>query len=613
MSFLSSNQSPANKKIVLVEIDIPQIQRVWINYEAGIWFYKFNWSGITVTGSDGLIGYYSDEVPEINNIGSMKVEATNFIKVSVLAELRAQEGSFYWDRGTQTVYAHFVDWHHPLSKIISVGLTSGFSTSARFDENGRPLDSYFNDIYYRPCVRSIPAISKRKDPLFFGIMMFQGASITLDNQDGYFGDYVDNKIFGQPIKVLYGVDDIIYDEYETIFSGFVEKVTIDYTKFTIQIQDARKFLSRKIPINRFEKSDYPNLSDDSVNIVKPIAYGVVRDAPCICTNEDEVTPANYTFMFMDTEFHTAVEFTQAYAEGEKKAVVSSDLAAGTFVLSNANYDPGQEVTADFTGASTDNALDVLKDVLLNYGDVAYIDTNYDRGEWNYETGLAPDIYLWVGDGKEETISEIILAVCKSVNGAFLVTNEGKYTFRTYNKDKVILKTIEDYEWLNAPQISYDSTKYLTSARAKYNQKISTDRYRIYTNLSQEGDILEDYQQYRQKDFETLLVSESDAEDFTDEILDLSNTVWPIVRRKTKLQNIDVDIMNFIIANHARPGREAKKAVYEVIGYSRNMTLGEVHLEMRYVRDYQETEYDYEQGILYYEYIYGHKIHAVTEY
>jgi hypothetical protein len=345
-TFATLKDKPFSQKIVLVEIDLPQNHYVFINYEAGIWFYQFYWAGVTVTGSDGLIGYYDNEIPEINAIGSVKVDNETYTSVSSIADVRLQEKSFKFERGTQKLYIHFGDSEHPLNKIVALGLTSGFSNSPVIVD-GRPKSSYYNDIFYSPRIKSIPQINKQKDPLSYGLIAFQGGNIELDNTDGYFDDFVENDIFGQPVRILIGFDDLDYAQYRKVFTGYIEDFTVTRTSFSVSAQDKRKSLSRQLPVNRFTVADYSDLNENSVDKPKPIAWGAVRGAPCVCLDEDG-SPANYSFMFLDTTYHPASALTTVYVDGEAVAVASSNLAAGTFTISSANYSPGQEVTADFT-------------------------------------------------------------------------------------------------------------------------------------------------------------------------------------------------------------------------------------------------------------------------
>jgi hypothetical protein len=618
-TFATLKDKPISQKIVLVEIDLPQDQEIFLNYEAGIWFYQFFWNAATITGSDGLIGYYEGEIPEVNAIGSLKVNNESYTQVSEIQDVRDNNKSFNFDRGTQRLYIHFDGYEPPLDKVVTLGLTSGFSNSPQIVD-GRPKLSYYNDIFYAPRIKSIPQINKQKDPLSYGLIAFQGGNIELDNTDGYFDDFVENDIFGQPVRILIGFDDLDYAQYRKVFTGYIEDFTVTRTSFSITAQDKRKSLSRELPTNRFTVADYSDLNEDSVDKPKPLAWGAVRGAPCVCLDEDGA-PANYSFMFLDTTNHPANALTAAYVDGEAVAIASSDLSAGTFTIASANYTPGQEVTADFTGFEDDdgnaivNGLDVILDILEHYDSKSFIDENFNISEWNSETLRAANIALWIGDGEELKISEAIEKICVSLWGIFLVQDDGLFTFRSYYDSRAITRNILSDEWIGDPKISYPSEYYLTSAKIQYDKHISGGNYKSFVNKDYEADTWEIYKVYIEKELETLLASSSDADNLSERVLLISKQIYKNVVRKTKTQHIDLDLMQFVVCEHSRPFLDAPDwGVYEIIGIQKNLSSFEVTLTLRYVEDYTWPESpSYVQGIIWFDKIFGDKIHAVTSY
>lgn len=589
MTFTTEKNKPGSYKITLVEIDYPLSAGVFINEEAGIWKYRWYFSGATVTGSDGLVGYYQNESEEVNKVRSVSVDAEQLTETTSLANLLLQNKSFYYSSAEQTIYVHFDEWGRALDSSIIMGAVNGFCDKAQLNADGKPVDAYYDDIYYRPCIKEIPTITHQKDPLFYGVISFNQGNVIFQNSDGFFDHIDEYNLIGQKGRVLYGFDGMDYDEFRIIYDGVIDKFQINFDKFTLTITDKRKWLEREIPVLRFSQTDYANLSDDSVDIPKPLAWGTVRRGPCVCLNEDESAPASYTFMFLDTTNYSATSISKVYVEGVSVAISSSDMAAGTFVLLDANYDPGNEVTADFVGftdgGTIENGLDVIVDILNIYGDIAYNTDNYDTTEWASEQATADDIGLWVGDGNELTIRDIIQIICVSLNGIFLVKDNGKYTFRTYDAARTPDRTISNDEWLDMPQIVHDANLFLTSALVKYNRRFSGNTFRRYVDDSSEHDIFSTYGQYRQQDFETVLVTSANAQSLAESIMSQNNEVKPVITRKTKTQNIDLEIMQFVYAEHKRPAAlQNERTTYEIIGIQKNITKAEAVLTMRYVSD-----------------------------
>jgi len=473
MTFSDQQQLPNSYKIILVEIDVPILRDNFINAEAGIWTVRINWDGVTLTDDYGIEGYYPDEIAAINKIASLLVDDVAYMAVESWADLRTQEKSFLFEFGSQEVHIHFDDWHLPLDSVIRLGVVTGYCDMAQVDDEHRVTGSYYDGIYYRPCVKSVPSFKKSKDPLFFGLLAYEGGNISFINTDGYFDDFAEGDVFGQPCRILAGFNDLEYSQFRRVFSGYIEDFTIDRDEFSLSVKDPRKFLSKKLPPNVFSVDDYADMDPDQEDVRKPLAWGTIKNAKCYCLNDEEAAPASYTFMFLDTEFHEAHELTEVRVEGVVKVPASTDLAAGTFTLATANYDPGDEVMADFVGYEDDegdpieNAIGVLIDIIYNYGEIAYIGTSYNLGEMEYARSLAPDVGLWIGDGEELTINEAVEKICFACNGIFFNRDDGKWSFCTYRESRTPKRTIHSDEWLEDPKKTYSAKQFLSSCVVKY--------------------------------------------------------------------------------------------------------------------------------------------------
>ena len=188
-----------------------------------------------------------------------------------------------------------------------------------------------------------------------------------------------------------------YADLTKIFSGFIEDDSTDFEDFSVTLQDIRAGLTQPIATNYLTLDDYPHLDDSNENAPKPIAYGNIYNAPCICLNEGQVA-ATYTFILCDTEFN-AVSATgfQVYNEGvSKTANATLNASAGTFTLPAAHYSPGDEVTADFIIPIT-NGVDIIKDLILNYDSKPFLASFWDLDEVNTAEALSRNTSLYIDD------------------------------------------------------------------------------------------------------------------------------------------------------------------------------------------------------------------------
>ena len=610
MSFADYQNLPVSKKIVLFEIDLPvageNANDVLLNYEAGIWFNTLHPGVIYVTGSDGQVGYYANQsVDDLKDVSSVKVGIVDYLKVSGMEELREQKEAFYYDRPTTKLYIHFTGTEQPLDKRVVIGVFFGFCDQVS------STGCYYGNSYYEPRIKSIPSINKSKDRMFFGLMQYTGGSVTLDNSDGYFNNFGQLNAFRQKAVIRFGYDGLDYDDFRVVFTGYVEKYSYDFGKFTVNLQDLRKLLSRKIPTGYLKKADYPYLADDDVDKVKPIAYGVIRNARCICLNPEQ-GGASYTFLLADTTYNAITSIEAVYIDGGATTLYTADLTAGTITLASAYVsDNLSDVTADFT-VSPSNSLQAARDIIANYAGVSFISTNYNIREWNRAQAKARAIGLYIGEAIE--ISKAIEYCCVASDAVFIVQDDGKYTARIYNADRTPAKTIYSDEWIGEPAVSIDESEILSSVVKKYSKNWDANTFRSYLNDDYEDEVSTQYKSYQQESIETLLTNENDAAAKSESIMALSKEITDQVKRKVKTQHIDLEVMDFIIAApKTRYGKTEQWGYYEILGINKNLSKAEIELTMRFVATYTPpAESDYAQGYLWFNRLIEEKLFSVTE-
>lgn len=598
MSFATEKIKPGSFKICLLELDTPIVTETFINYSAGIWKNVLSGnlgrSGITVTGSDGLIGFYEEQIPiSYFRIGSLVVDDEEYTQQTSISDCVTQVKSFYYDNTTLTIYYHFADFGIPWGKIVRIGVICGFA-----DKVGTVNGAYYDDIYYDPRVVNIPAMRKAIDPLFWGILQYTGGSATLINSDGFFETFIERELIGQPARLYWGFDGLAFSEFRKVFSGIIEDYSFSRDTFTLNIIDDRKFLSRSIPIRKFDKSEYPDISDDNAGTVKPLAWGVIRGAPLVCLDEMNPTATDYRFFVCDTTDHSITGVTNVilngivvdpgdwtYADGvvtmAASVFVSDPSGSGDDYYVEDNLD---SVTADFVGfAGITKGLDVIKDILLTYANVQYIASNYDLTEWAAATLVSRDVGIYLNE--ETPINEVIQKICVAEDGIFLVKDDGLYTFRIFDYNRTPNRTIKTDEWLNEPTKKYQSKELLSSVKVQYNKHQDNDTWKSITNSDYQKYVLSKYKLYREKSFETVLVDDDDALAKTESIMYRSKEIYPVVSRKTKTQNIDLEIMDFIDAEHSRESDEIKDwSTWEIIGINKDLNNAEITLDMRWVKD-----------------------------
>lgn len=235
MSFATEVSKSRSCYRVLVEVDIAPENTEWVNHGAGIWVYSPNvlYSWVDASLLDGFSGGV------LVNVGSVYSDTYPLTEVSTIAALTPNE--YHWDHENNNLYVCLVDYDEPSLHTVWVGEVYGFSFT-EFTPSGMGTSQPY---YGR--LSGAPKVTIAQDPLFFGRVTYGGGSVRIVNQDGEYDTFAqDNNIYGNQVRILLGFDGLDYDDYERVYTGNVEKVTVAEDYLSIAVADPRKQLSRAI-------------------------------------------------------------------------------------------------------------------------------------------------------------------------------------------------------------------------------------------------------------------------------------------------------------------------------------------------------------------------------
>ena len=566
MTFNDYLIKPASKKITLVEIDSP-LNQTWINYQPGIWFTTITPGSDLVEDDNGNFGYWGDRNDAYYNIESLNVGGELYPEVASLALCISTEKSWYYDSATTYFYAHFEAWNPPeYYATIAPGAVIGFTNQL----NG---NNYYEDIYYEPLVTGIPNLSKKKDALFFGLLQYQGGTISFNNTGGYFDDFANRDLYGQPVRIRLSFEGLAYADSLLVYSGRVGKTSSDFTSFKLQVEDTRKLLSRQLPINVFDSATYATMDDKYIGTPIPLIFGPVINVPAYRTSAGN-------WKFADTTYNSILA-----------TIAVTDKDGVTFAHG------GTETDGTFTGADTTdnlyvtceqstvaNGLDIISDILENYEGKTYNTTNYDTVEWELEKAGVLDEGLWIGKGNLMTSIDVIEQVCTDNQGVFDVLADGRFTFRSYNPDRIPSHEIFQDELLDDPSKTEDPEEYLTSVKIEYAKDWNSKDFELYTNEDYQAEVFGRSRQYKEQVFTTALTSETDATALSESVMELSKVILPAVRFNTKTQNIALRVLDKLMYTFSRQNGNSviARSKYQVLGISLDLVNYEMGLDIKQI-------------------------------
>jgi len=263
MSFATELLQSTSQLRVLVEIDVADPNAQWVNAGAGIWYVSATNLYPEVGTGDNLGSAFTAQ--NFGAIGSVRSDGIPLTRVSSLAALTDTVGGFYYDSAARELFVCLTDYDEPSLHRVTIGVIYGYTGSGYVPTGGPGL--------YEGRLLRNPTVSASRDPLFFGRITFRSGQVELANGDGEFDTFaIDNDVYGNEARVKLGFDDIDYDDYVTLFTGYVEGISISETACSITITDKRKQLTKPIQYTCTAK----NACDAIVDVLNQ-AYGYTYD------------------------------------------------------------------------------------------------------------------------------------------------------------------------------------------------------------------------------------------------------------------------------------------------------------------------------------------------
>ncbi len=572
MTFNDLVKKPSSKKITILETDVP-LKMTWINYSSGRWFSRVTSGDQLVQDDNGNSGFWGNKNTKYFNIQSMNVNGELYTEVFDIPTWEITDKSWYYNSVTTDIYLHPENFKPPEYFIVtSPGAVLGFTKGS-----DRINNNIYEGIYYEPRLNSVPNIVKRKDPLFFGILQFPASSYSFDNRDGFFDGFASLALYGQPLRIKLSFEGLPLSESKLVYTGRVDDFSHDDIIFKLKGRDLRKLLSRKLPINTFDKISYPDIDDSLVGVPIPLIFGPVEKIPAYKTSSGNWTFADTTLLNIDSGITVTKEDDSIFSH-------SGTGTNGTFTGS----DTDEQLYVTCSQTTKVNGLDVISFILENYENRPFNALNYDITEWNNEKTNVKNIGIWLGRENNLSSVKIIEQVCNDNNGIFDVLSDGRFTFRTRDIDRASSTTFLLDELLPSgkiPEVKYNSKELLSSVKIEYAKNWKTNVFRLHTNLDFDTEVFSRYRQRQEKPFKTFLTSLEDAIVLSDLIMETSKTIVNTLSLTTKTQKIELRILDNATYTYGRRDGTIiiSESKYEILGVNLNMNSYKVTTTIRFLK------------------------------
>ncbi len=526
------------RKIKLLELDITVIRETFIAYSAGIWYKKLSVPEYTQNLSP-IVTIFSGTWEDLDNVpislGSVRVNNALLGSVDSIAELQDQDGSFYYNYSSQTLYLALFDYYPAkLYNTYKVGEVTGFIDKAQMQYiNGEyfPTDSYLGATYYDPRLVDDIDIEESIDDQQNGIFIFDDITASIRNSDGRYDNIRDN-VTGNEARVL--LARISESPEEEIATGIEYKQKADATDFEVIREgviddidysdpnepvvtaiDRRSDWTQKISENLMSVADYPDIESTYQDKRKPLLIGQVNGAKCIRLEPEPSSSSAIDFLICDTSIGDIETVDDIYFDGKisgsevdrylTTGEYSVDMATG--ILTVNNYDSG---SVYFYGQVTEmtETVEIILFLLTEYANLSYIDSNFNKEEIEIIRDLNYKTHVYIDTSGEELYS-VIEKLVMDIHVDFFQQGVA-LTMRLGNEARASTESIPRAQLFDnpAPWVN-DRIDTVKTISVEYNIDYRLDTSDTYYDDSRESEAVENNRKAVDKTFESNLINIDD--------------------------------------------------------------------------------------------------------
>jgi len=500
-------------------------------------------------------------IPNLNEdsvlIESVFIDSEAYELVASEALCISTEKSFYFDQPNQLLYVHMDHQKRFPASGFDSQKVDGYSSDQVFYDS--------NNIYYGPYLRSNTSITKSSDRQVYSKISFDSNTAELDNSDGTFDQFIDTPTPGADANILFISSKDLKNGVRVatpIYTGFSNGDNPTLDSYAISLRDKRSQLSRKVPSEKFNVSDFPDIKFDLLGDPIPEGYGDIIGAPAYCTN-GTITSGNVEYKFATDATSISTIYVKTDDAWNSVTPVSTDASNGEFVLSatDARDSSGnpKQVKVDARFKDIEYPGEIIKDLLLRYYGILYNSENFNISQWESETSLLKSIYLYMGTSKD--LFEYIEEIQNGTNYGFRfdVDPDGKFTIKVDDLYREISATYQAIcNISDSTPMERDFEDFATSIIVKYNKDQESGTSANYESTLYQSSAYNTYRYYKERQYQSNLTNSTDAQEKADRIaldysvarLNLSISLDTIVNHDI-YDIIQIDTREYIDGNVVR--------------------------------------------------------------
>ena len=346
-----------------------------------------------------------------------------------------------------------------------------------------------------PVKLDIPSasLSSKLSDNISGVMLNQGFSISLHNNDGYFDDELRWNLFNTPVRLKKAVkENSEYKDFITIRSGLVENTITTFDSFYINV--AEKFRAMDNPVcDVICAENFSSIKvKENLNRNIPIVYGTKK----------------INIMKLRPGYYYSAEGARNVLNVQNSEGIDIGYhfyrTTGLIKLTNAE---DEATHATIEGYEDNRIGSIIRDLVERKAGVPFIETNWDIREFERYNNSSAEINIVIERG---TVRNAIQEILKNDMAFFIQKLDGRFTMRKYGERYAVHK-LPSWAITKKPEKSWASAQenYFSSCVINYNFTDS-DTYESLYFTDRESEAIAFYRREVRRTFNTNLIYPWDA-------------------------------------------------------------------------------------------------------
>jgi hypothetical protein len=537
------------------------------------------------------VSFFWGDRQQISDLRGVVVGTNSYTQVFSVSDCRSQEQSFYWNDADKQLYVHHAD--NANDYTIGRSAYRILTAEAGYASGRFPGQiSYYPELYFDPVLLSIGTLTKRVDPLKFGLLSFESSTYDLANADGGFDNYSLASALNSQVRfVLMEAGQTDIDNGVRLFTGYTGGAQRDDERIGVQLSEARTFYNRAICPNRFTTDDYASLADDFVGKNIPVAYGEIRRGimvPVDTASFDKATGGNVTFVLADPNLYSIRAVDTIYDSDDNVIDAAPSVNADNEVVVSIPADADLDLKEfrwkgegfDISG-TFDNGLDIMKAIFGDQAELSYLSSTFDTTQWDAQTTANTQSIGLSVQSEDGLIEAAVEPITVSLQGIVEVLGDGRLTFIPRDPSAAIDRFIRQDELLEEPEIEIVTDEVVSTVTVEYARNFVADSGLFARYTAEQTEVAAAYGVDSSQPIspvKTVLADKTDAEAVGEEIASTSSEPQTIISASILLDENPSQLFDIVQINVGRYD-EVDWRVTEVLERGLTLRDGELVVDL----------------------------------